>query len=170
MSRVLLLNATFEPLRVIDVKRAVCLTLAEKADTLETQPGRLRSETREFVIPAVIKLRNFVKIPHKAHFPLNRRTLNVRDNHECQVAGCDRIGSTVDHLHPRSRGGKHEWPNVVLMCSKHNFAKADRTIEEMEWTLKRTPRIPAGTAWLMIALGIEADPKWRPYLGDQVAA
>lgn len=164
MSSVLLLNASYEPLRIISTRRAVCLVLAEKAEVIEEKSGRLRSATTSVAIPAVIRLRHFVQIPFKATYPLNRRSLSVRDNHECQVSGCERIGSTIDHVQPRSRGGKHVWTNVVLMCPKHNFAKADKTMAEIGWALKREPRQPVGTMWLLIGTGVDHDPQWETYL------
>lgn len=170
MKNVLLLNASFEPLRVITTNRAMCLILSDKAEVLEERPeGRLRSATMEFPVPAVVRLRNFVQIPFRATMPLTRRALLVRDNHECQVAGCKRSGTTVDHVQPRSRGGKHRWENVVAMCSKHNWTKADRTLTEMEWTLKREPHAPHGVMWLFIAIGVEVDPIWQPYVEPLVA-
>lgn len=169
MSSVLLLNASYEPLRIISTRRAVCLVLAEKAEVIEEKSGRLRSATASVAIPAVIRLRHFVQIPFKATYPLNRRSLVVRDNHECQVSGCERIGSTIDHVVPRSRGGRHEWANVALMCPKHNFAKADKSLEQMGWTLKREPRQPTGVMWLLIGTGVEHDPQWSTYLPAELA-
>lgn len=166
---VLLLNASFEPLRIITTKRAVCLVLAEKAEVIESKPGCLRSATTQVVIPSVIRLRKYVHVPYKATYPLNRRSLLARDRRECQVAGCEKIGSTIDHVVPRSRGGKHEWSNVALMCPSCNFRKGDRLLSEIGWTLKRQPAQPHGSQWLLIGAGIEPDEKWVPYV-NQVAA
>lgn len=166
MSSVLLLNASFEPLRIISTRRAVCLVLSDKAEVIEEKAGRLRSATTSVAVPAVIRLRHYIQIPFKATYPLNRRSLIARDHHECQVAGCERVGSTIDHVIPRSRGGKHEWTNCVMMCSKHNFTKADKTLDEIGWTLKREPRQPTGTMWLLIGTGVEHDPQWSAYLPD----
>lgn len=167
---VLLLNASFEPLRIITTKRAVCLVLAEKAEVIEERSGRLRSATTSVANPAVIRLRHYVQIPFKATYPLNRRSLLARDNRECQVSGCERAGTTIDHVKPRSRGGRHEWTNVALMCSKHNFTKGSKTLEELGWTLKREPAQPTGTMWLLIGAGLEPDPQWSMYLGLAGAA
>lgn len=161
---VLLLNASYEPLRIITTKRAVCLVLAEKAEVIEEKAGRLRSAATSVAVPAVIRLRRYVQIPFKATYPLNRRALIVRDGHACQVSGCERIGSTIDHVKPRSRGGKHEWVNVALMCGPHNFKKADKTMAEMGWTLKREPQAPHGTMWLLIGTGVAYDTDWALYL------
>lgn len=160
----LLLNASYEPLRVISTKRAVCLLLAEKAEVIEAGSGRLRSASREVIEPAVIRLRHFVQIPFKAAIPLNRRALLRRDDNECQVVGCERAGTTVDHVKPRSRGGRHAWDNVVAMCAKCNQAKADRSLEELGWKLKKEPHAPHGTMWLLVGIGIEPQEVWKNYL------
>lgn len=160
----LLLNASFEPLRVISTRRAVCLILSEKAEVLEAGSGRLRSASSEVPEPAVIRLKHFVQIPFKATMPLNRRALIARDNHECQVSGCKKAGTTVDHVHPRSKGGRHEWTNVVAMCAKHNQDKADRLLAELGWTLKAEPHAPRGTRWLLVGIGVEPQESWVPYL------
>lgn len=170
MSQVLLLNASFEPIRVITTKRAVCLILAEKAEVVEEKPGRLRSASFSMATPCVIKLRHFVQIPYRATLPLNRRTLMGRDKGQCQIAGCERAGTTIDHLMPRSRGGKHEWTNTIACCAPHNFKKGDNTIEEMGWTLKKEPRVPKGTMWLLVGMGIDPDEAWVPYLSPALAS
>lgn len=165
----LLLNASYEPIRVIATKRAVCLVLADKAEVLEHGSGRLRSATRELAEPVVIRLRHFVQIPFTATIPLNRRALLVRDNHECQVVGCERAGTTVDHVKPRSRGGLHRWENVVAMCSPCNQRKADSTLAELGWKLKKQPHAPKGTMWLLIGIGMKPHEQWEPYLTPAVA-
>lgn len=165
----LLLNASYEPLRVISTKRAVCLILAEKAEVLEAGSGRLRSEHASVPEPAVIRLRHYVQIPFQATIPLNRRSLITRDNHECQVSSCNRAGTTVDHVHPRSKGGRHEWTNVVAMCSPCNQRKADHSLAELGWKLKKEPRAPHGTMWLLVGMGIEPVESWEPYLTPAMA-
>lgn len=167
---VLLLNATFEPLRVISRNRAVCLILDGKAEVIEAAPGRIRSANTDYTAPAVIRLLYFVQIPFKAKIPLNRRTLMARDNHECQVAGCDRIGSTIDHIHPRARGGRHEWTNVALMCPRHNHQKSDRLLSEIGWELKREPSVPVGTKWVVLGFSVPIQPVWEPYLDMSAVA
>lgn len=158
---VLLLNASWEPLRAISLKRAVVLVLQEKADVLavddDSEP--VRSADYQMARPSVIKLRYFVKVPWRAKVALNRKSLIVRDNGECQKTGCTRRGDTIDHVQPRSRGGRHEWTNVTLMCGKHNQEKGDKLLSELGWTLKNQPFTPTRT----VVLGI-TDPAWEPHL------
>ncbi len=160
---VLLLNASYEPLRIISWQRAICLQLSERADLIEAVEGRsLRtSGGAEFEFPSVIRLREMVFIPfRRGAAPITRRALAARDRGACQKSGCDRKGSTMDHLVPKSRGGTHTWKNVVLMCAEHNNQKSDRTLEELGWTLKQTPRVPT-KADLAVS---DANPQWTPWL------
>ena len=161
---VLLLNATFEPLSVITIRRAICLVLAGKADLVEHGDGEIRSATCAYPVPAVVRLRNFVRLPFAHRVPLNRRTLAARDGGRCQVAGCTRAGTTVDHIVPRSRGGRHEWANVALMCYPHNRTKSDRLLSELGWALKAAPRSPRGARLLLVVGANTPAPTWEPYL------
>ncbi len=164
---VLLLNASFEPLRVITVRRALGLVLAGKADLVERAGSSSIRSTggQEFAVPAVVRLRRMVRVPFQATAPLSRRAISARDGHVCQVVGCLRPGQTVDHVVPRSRGGTHEWHNVVLMCVRHNSHKGDRLIDELGWRLKREPRAPRGALVMLARAGINEPPAaWSTYL------
>ena len=162
---VLLLNASYEPLRIISWQRAICLHLAGRADVVEAVPDRvLRSSGgTEFAFPSVIRLREMVVVPfRRGAAPITRKALAARDRGECQKVGCDKRGATMDHLVPKSRGGEHTWHNVVLMCAEHNNAKGDRTLQELGWKLKNTPHAPSQAD---LALNrSEAYPQWRQWL------
>src|SRR5690606_29897934 len=125
---VLLLNASFEPLRVITVRRALGLVISGKADLIVPNEDQIIRSTggATFEVPAVVRLRRMVRVPFQATAPLSRRAIQTRDGHRCQVTGCSRKGQTIDHVVPRSKGGAHEWTNVALMCVRHNSLKGDR--------------------------------------------
>lgn len=164
---VLLLNASFEPLRVITVRRALGLVLAGKADLVERDgEASIRSTGgQEFAVPAVVRLRHMVRVPFQATAPLSRRAIQARDGHRCQVVGCNRPGQTVDHVVPRSRGGRHEWTNVALMCIRHNSHKGDRLLEELGWSLMREPKAPRGALIMLARAGVKEPPAiWSTYL------
>jgi 5-methylcytosine-specific restriction endonuclease McrA len=162
---VLLLNASYEPLRVIGWRRAICLQLADRADLIESIPDRKlhTSGGDEFPFPAVVRLREMVIVPfRRGNSPITRRALTYRDSGLCQKSGCERRGSTMDHLLPRSRGGEHTWHNVVLMCEPHNNTKSDRTMEELGWSLKTSPRVPSYDCLYLHATQVL--PQWRQWL------
>ena len=161
---VLLLNASCEPLRLITVRRALGMVISGRAVMVEAGSGHVHSASKAHPVPLVVRLCHMVRIPFAARVPLNRRTLTKRDNGRCQVAGCTDAGSTIDHVVPRSRGGRHEWSNVALMCVAHNRAKSDRLLSELGWQLKRAPRPPAPSCALL-EVGEEPIEAWAIYLG-----
>ena len=160
---VLLLNASCEPLRLITVRRALGMVISGRAVMVEAGSGHVHSASKAHPVPLVVRLCRMVRIPFAARVPLNRRTLTKRDDGRCQVAGCPDAGSTIDHIVPRSRGGRHEWTNVALMCVAHNRAKSDQLLSELGWQLKRAPR-PLPPAYALVEVDEEPIEAWAPYL------
>jgi hypothetical protein len=107
--RVLLLNSTYEPLAALPARRAVIMLLCGKADVVHADPTGpvIHSATRAIVLPSVIRLRSFVRVPYRARVPMTRAALMHRDRFRC--AYCGSKADTVDHVVPRSRGGEHSW-------------------------------------------------------------
>jgi 5-methylcytosine-specific restriction endonuclease McrA len=161
MSRALVLNATFEPLGVVSDRRAVVLVLDRKAEVVHDAGTTLRSAHLQVVVPSVIRLSNYVRVPHRWRAPLNRRLVFARDNHRCQY--CGGPAESIDHVVPRSRGGLHTWDNVVAACRACNVRKRDRLLHETSMQLDRRPAMPRGLAWIALALGPVPD-AWTPYL------
>jgi 5-methylcytosine-specific restriction endonuclease McrA len=164
MSGVLVLNATFEPLTVVSIRRAVCLVLADKVETLHETGGAFRSERLSVAVPSVVRLARYVKVPHTRRRTPNRRAVFVRDSHRCQY--CNGTAETVDHVTPRSRGGTHSWENVVAACHRCNAAKRDRLLAETSMRLRRRPGMPPASAWVEVAVG-SIPSSWEPYLLDR---
>ena len=161
MGRALLLNASFEPLCVVPLRRAVVLVLKEKAEILARNGVELHSERVVMPAPAVIRLHHYVHVPHRNRVPLSRRAVFARDGHRCQY--CDRAAENIDHVVPRSRGGTHSWDNVVASCRACNSRKEDRLLSEMGLRLVRTPREPHAELWVLATAG-SIDPEWEPFL------
>jgi 5-methylcytosine-specific restriction endonuclease McrA len=161
MTTALLLNATYEPLAVVPMRRAVVLVLARKAVVVEHGASELRSERQSIRVPAVIRLTRFVKVPYRRKVPLTRSALLARDFHRC--AYCRGAATTMDHVVPRSRGGHHEWTNVVAACSRCNSRKGNRLVHEIGWTLHSSPKEPVVHGWVVIGIA-RVDPSWAPYL------
>ena len=162
---VLLLNASFEPLRVITLRRAIGLIVAGKAEIITEGDGEIRSSTRSYPVPAVVRLRYMVRVPFRATVPLSRRAVMIRDAKRCQFSHCPRTASTVDHVVPKSRGGAHEWSNVVAACSACNSRKGDRLLGELGWALRRVPVAPRGAIVLLSSAGVHDVPhEWTMWL------
>ena len=165
--KALVLNATMEPLCVVPARRAIVLVLADKADVIHSNGHMFRSEHLELVAPSVVRLRRFVHVPYRRRAALSRRGVFIRDDHTCQYCGAP--AENVDHVLPRSRGGGHEWENVVAACRRCNSRKKDHTPAEARMTLRRTPFAPRAAFWLVVAVG-HVDPEWHAYLGDALQA
>jgi 5-methylcytosine-specific restriction endonuclease McrA len=161
--KALVLNATMEPLCVVPARRAVVLVLSDKADVVHANGHLFRSERLAFAAPSVVRLRRYVHVPYRCRAALSRRGVFIRDHHACQYCGAS--AENVDHVVPRSRGGLHEWENVVAACRRCNSRKKDQTPAEAHMSLLRTPFAPRAAFWLIVAVGT-IDPDWHAYLGD----
>ena len=164
MSRVLVLNATFEPLAVVSAKRAVCLVLDQKVEMLHASDRAFRSERQSVTVPSVVRLSHYVKVPRARHRSPNRRSVFARDLESCQYCGAR--AETMDHVLPRSRGGQHTWENVVAACRRCNTKKRDRLPSESGMRLSRRPAPPSSVTWVEIAAGAVPD-VWASYLRPQ---
>lgn len=163
MSRVLLLNATFEPLAVVTAKRAVLLMLSGKAECVQAalEGAAFRSENLTIPAPSVMRLSRYVRVPYRRQVPMTRAGVLRRDRRSC--AYCGKRADTIDHVVPRSRGGTHCWENCVAACRSCNSRKADRLVEELGWKLGVTPRIPTRPGGVLV-LTTEPHPAWEPWL------
>lgn len=163
-SRVLLLNASFEPLAVVTSKRAICLLLSGKAECLQEalEGAAFRSENLSLPAPSVLRLSRYVRVPYRRAVPMTRAGVLRRDARRC--AYCTKRADTIDHVVPRSRGGAHSWENCVAACRGCNARKADRLIEELGWTLRSKPGPPARNGAGVLVLAVEPLPAWEPWL------
>ena len=166
MSKALVLNATYEPLCVVSVRRAVVLVLKEKAEVLHATDRQLHSARTVMPMPSVIRLTYFVKVPFRARAALNRRAVWARDDNRCQYCGA--AAENIDHVVPRSRGGEHVWENVVAACRPCNSRKEDRSVHEAGMVLRRRPTAPRELTWIIVAVG-QVHPQWEPYLQGTAA-
>jgi 5-methylcytosine-specific restriction endonuclease McrA len=168
MSTTLLLNASYEPLTALPVRRAVWLVLDDRAEVLEESDRDWGSEKIHMKVPTVIRMKYMIHKPYRSKVRLNRTSIMARDNYECQfiIRGvpCARKGSTMDHVHPRSKGGRHEWTNVVAACNRCNAKKADKTMDQLGWKLKGQPQMPQGNNWILFGLLEKGHPDWEPYV------
>lgn len=147
--RCLTLNASFEPLTLVPVRRALRLVIEGKAEIVEADGGRVvRSERLSVPRPAVIRLIRFVHVPRKFRRQVTNTFLFARDQYTCQFCGRGeselgfRECLTRDHLVPMSRGGTNDWTNVVTACSTCNTRKGNRLVEETGLHLLHHPNEP----------------------------
>lgn len=134
----LALNASYEPLTMVPLRRALRLVIDGKAEIVEADRGApVRSERQQFPRPAVIRLTRYVHVPRRFRRQVTNTFLFARDDYQCQYCGRraselkPRESLTRDHLIPMSRGGTNEWANVVTACSPCNTKKANRMPNEI---------------------------------------
>jgi 5-methylcytosine-specific restriction endonuclease McrA len=162
--RVLVLNATYEPINVCTVRRATVLLLKSKAEIVERGDGRLRSERMVLERPVVIRLITYVRVPRDIHRrKITRKAVLARDSWTCQYCGKDKPGLTVDHVIPRSRGGRSVWENIVASCASCNRRKGNHLPREVKMHPRRKPRPPGPTVFIQIA-SPRIPNAWEPYL------
>jgi 5-methylcytosine-specific restriction endonuclease McrA len=145
----LALNASFEPLTILPIRRALRLVIDRKAEILEVDDTRVfRSERREMPCPSVIRLVRYVHVPRKFRRQVTNTFLFARDGYRCQY--CCRHRSdlrgreflTRDHVVPLSRGGDNGWQNVVTACSACNNRKGSHLPFEVAMHPLHTPAEP----------------------------
>lgn len=157
----LVLNATYEPLCVVTLRRAVVLVLAEKAVVVECGDLVMHSASAAVPVPSVVKLARYVRVPYRREVPMTRRAVLDRDAHRC--AYCNSRADTIDHVRPRSRGGSHVWTNVVAACARCNHRKGDRLLSELGWHLSVPPAQPPATVAVVMGWA-RREPSWQRYL------
>ncbi|MEZ4867587.1 MAG: HNH endonuclease [Caldilineaceae bacterium] len=149
---VLLLNASYEPLAVIPLKRAVSLLLRDRVDAVTDELVTVQGASDTLALPNVLRLRRYVHAPRRG-VRWSRRGVLQRDEFRCIYCGMrsgERRGSifltksdfTIDHIVPRSRGGVNSWGNTACACSPCNQRKGDRTPHEAGMTMLWEPKTP----------------------------
>lgn len=161
MGKVLVLNASYEPLNITSWRRAVVLLLKEKAEQVEHNGKVLYAS---FPLPTVIRLRHYVQVPYK-DIPLTRRNVLHRDSHTCQYCGY-KDDLTIDHIIPRSKGGGDAWENVITACVRCNIKKGNRSPKEAGMQLSSMPRRPHSSLHFEISKHLRGgiNEEWRKYV------
>ncbi len=162
---VLVLNQNYEPLNICNVRRAIVLVIDGKAEVLEEYNLALRSASAEYASPSVIRLVYMIKRP-RPKVKLTRREIFIRDDYTCQYCGRRTSDLTLDHIHPRSRGGQHTWLNLVSACRPCNHRKGGKSLSEARMQLRRQPFEPKPGAYYTIERRVESGihPDWEKFL------
>ena len=164
----LLLNATYEPLRVVAWQKAITLLCQGKVEVLEFHDRDIHGVSMSFKLPSVMRLLKMVRLRsgHRA-VKFSRINIFTRDRYTCQYCS-KRFRTeelTFDHVVPIAKGGKKTWENIVTACWRCNNKKSGRTPEEARMKLKQIPEKPRWSPTLTIMIGIRNAPNaWRDYL------
>ncbi|MDY7035263.1 MAG: HNH endonuclease [Thermodesulfobacteriota bacterium] len=166
MENVLLLNITYEPLRIINWKKAITMLCLGKVEVIEEYHQEIHSISFKIKLPSVIRLLKMVKRPNSP-VKFSRHNIYARDGYRCQYCGkrfpVEEL--TYDHVLPKSRGGKTEWGNIVTCCIECNRKKGGRMPAEASMKLIRKPKRPTWVPAIRITIGFREIPQtWRDYL------
>lgn len=171
MSQVLLLNASYEPLAIINQRRALTLLQKGRVEAASSETFEMRTISRSLRIPTVIRLRHFINVPRRGA-RWSRKAVLQRDNFICAYCGVQpgqqqrgkiltKYSFTVDHILPVSRGGKNTWSNTVCACPNCNQRKGNRMPHEAKMTLGWEPKTPR-VSYLVMWGNVPAT--WKVYL------
>jgi len=161
--RCLVLDVAYRPINVIGWERALCMDLMGKADVLEIHDDvEVHSAHASFLLPAVIRIRDYHENYASRVLPPTRRNVLLRDGYECQYCGTNKGLITLDHVVPLVRGGGDTWTNLVAACAKCNNRKGHKRPQDAGMKLKREPRAPAYTGFV-VPKSMQLHPPWAPY-------
>jgi len=166
--KVLILNQDYSPMGICTVQKAFLLVFLEKAEMVTEANGcMLRTVNRKFSMPAVVRLNKYVNAPYKGVM-LTRQNIFKRDQHSCQYCGKNK-DLTLDHMVPRSKGGKSTWNNLVTACKRCNALKGDSTPEQAGMKPKVRPFRPTYIMFLSDFSGYVCE-EWKPWLPQSRAS
>ncbi|MCI0519886.1 MAG: HNH endonuclease [Chloroflexi bacterium] len=160
---VLVLNANFEPINVCSTRRAIGLILSGKADLVLNGRGLVKTVTRVYPRPSIIRLEKMVRRP-RPRVRLTKREVLRRDDFTCQYCGQRQATLTVDHIIPRRLGGAHTWQNLVAACPSCNHHKGSRTLEQAQMRLLRLPGEPPTSALYLFGRHLGENVDWTPFV------
>lgn len=151
MMSCVLLNHDYSFLNVVDWKRAMCLVAKGKVQILAWSKKTVRTaEGVVMKIPAVLKLIKLIRSLYRARVPFSKRNVLIRDGHRCAYCGCHEGRLTIDHIIPRSRGGRNDFDNCVTSCRACNCRKGSKTPREAGMTLLVRPSQPTISEFLRL--------------------
>jgi len=162
----LLLNAGYEPIKVVSWQRAITLLTLGKVEVLEEYDRSIRSPTLVIKMPAVVRLLRMFR-RNKQPVKFSRVNIYARDHYRCQYCGTKLAIAdlTYDHVVPRARGGRTVWENIVTACVPCNARKSDRTPEQAGMRLLATPARPTWVPVMTLRLSMRSVPDaWQDYL------
>jgi 5-methylcytosine-specific restriction endonuclease McrA len=168
MEQTLLLNATYEPLKVVHWKKAITLWCQGKVEVISVYDREIHAVSVSFKLPSVIRLLRYIRIKRRFDYvPFSRSNIYARDRHKCQYCGhaAPTGDLTFDHVVPVAQGGRKDWENIVTCCINCNRRKGGRTPEEAGMRLIGLPKRPESVPAVRITIGVRNAPEsWRDYL------
>lgn len=169
--RTLLLDSSYFPVKIIHWQKAMVLLITGRAEVvLEYSDVAIRTVTRSFGLPKILKLNNRHQVDPIVRF--TRLNVFLRDDYRCQYCRTEMQAKelTFDHVMPQSRGGKTTWENIVTACQPCNTKKANRTPEEASMRLIKKPRRPNWSVTLCLKIKDDDPTEWSEWFSKKISA
>ncbi len=160
---VLVLNGNYAPINVCSTKRAMGLLVIGKANLVLDGRGVIRTVSRSFPKPSIIRLRKVVKRP-RPQVKLTKKEIFRRDQHTCQYCGRKGGTLTVDHIQPKHLGGESTWTNLVTACVQCNHKKGGKTLQQSGLSLLKNPQKPPKSATYLFRKYLNQYQEWEPFI------
>ena len=164
MESILVLNADYTPINITDLKRAFNLIYKGKAEIIKHNIiSPIVTELRNYKRPTIIRLLRYISIPFRK-VKLNRNNIFRRDKFKCVY--CEESNKnklTIDHIHPKSKGGENSWQNLVTCCQSCNIKKDNKTLTESGMKLNYKPYKPTYIQFVK-NININFQKEWLPFL------
>lgn len=167
MDAVVVLNYDYQYINKISWKKAICLVYKGKAEVLKESKRLIRNaeKTVEIMVPKVLRLLKLVRVIYKQKVPFSKKNVLVRDNHTCQYCGTNKVRLTIDHIVPRSKGGKTTFENCVAACRECNSKKGNKTPREAKMFPRSRPTEPTIMEFLRLQMKRERVDKFLKEIG-----
>jgi hypothetical protein len=188
---VLVLNKHYMAIRIVGARRAFSLLFRDLAEVVSLEQGQYANydfqswcEVSQFkrrfepdghdwistvnfyiAVPRIIRLLFYDRLP-PTDVKFNRRNIFARDKNRCQYCGKRFATSelSLDHVIPRTMGGKSVWENVVCACADCNVKKGGRMPQQAGLTLVRKPIKPRHNPLIHVHLGQQRYRSWQQFL------
>ncbi len=167
MESTLLLNASFEPLKIISWQRAITLLFAGKVEVIEEYSREIHSVTFSIKLPSILRLLKYVRVKKNKIVKFSRANIYARDKFTCPYCGSSFRSEelTFDHVIPVSRGGTKSWENIVTACIDCNRRKGGQIPEQAGMRLVQKAVEPKWVPSISLTLVFKNAPEsWRDYL------
>jgi 5-methylcytosine-specific restriction endonuclease McrA len=161
------LNASYEPLKIVGWQKAIILWFQGKVEVLEHHETVVRSVRMTFRVPSIIRLKSFVQVRKNTSVRFSRENIYLRDGFRCQYCGSASMTKdlTLDHVIPVSRGGQKSWTNIVTACRRCNQKKGNRSPHDADMPLRNKPVVPQWLPQPELHATSSATPEsWKVYL------
>jgi 5-methylcytosine-specific restriction endonuclease McrA len=139
------------------------LLILEKAVIVSNGRGAIRTPSRSYPRPSIIRLGYMVRRP-RPRVKLTKSEILQRDSYTCQYCGRNGVKLTIDHVIPRHRGGEYSWTNLVTACAECNRVKGGKMPHDTGLALLREPSEPPASAAYLYRRYLAANQDWQRYV------